>query len=205
MSIGEKSKRLVRCCYSIPAAFMVSAYHLKRVLLGEEKAFLSLAERLSKHTGCAGLYLRAAVYSRVLADCSQEVQVGFGTVFSKPKAVIRDHVYIGRYCSLGWVHLEKHVMLADFVVVPSGGETHALRPGVPPRMMENKYSCVRLGEGTWVGSNALILADVGKHCIVGAGAVVTKPIPDHSVAVGVPAKVISTVGLAPVAAANSSE
>jgi len=34
------------------------------------------------------------------------------------------------------------------------------------------------------------MADVGEHCIVGAGSVVTKPIPDFSVAVGNPARVI---------------
>ncbi|MBN1912030.1 MAG: hypothetical protein JW818_20070, partial [Pirellulales bacterium] len=34
------------------------------------------------------------------------------------------------------------------------------------------------------------LADVGRHCVIGAGAVVTEPIPDYAVAVGVPARVI---------------
>ena len=49
---------------------------------------------------------------------------------------------------------------------------------------------IRIGEGTWVGSAAIILADVGKHCVIGAGAVVTSPIPDYAIAAGVPAKVI---------------
>ena len=34
------------------------------------------------------------------------------------------------------------------------------------------------------------MADVGKHCVIGAGSVVTKPIPDYAIAVGVPARVI---------------
>jgi acetyltransferase-like isoleucine patch superfamily enzyme len=34
------------------------------------------------------------------------------------------------------------------------------------------------------------MADIGRHCIVGAGAVVTKAIPDYAMAVGVPARVI---------------
>ena len=33
---------------------------------------------------------------------------------------------------------------------------------------------------------------IGKHCVIGAGAVVTKSIPDYSIAVGVPARVINT-------------
>lgn len=34
---------------------------------------------------------------------------------------------------------------------------------------------------------------IGKCCVIGAGAVVTKDIPDYSVAAGVPARVISTL------------
>ncbi len=185
-------KRILRGLFSIPAAALLLAYHLRRLVIGEEKAFLSLVERLSRYTGYFGVYLRSAVYSRVLASCSPELQIGFGTVFTKPQAVIGEHVYIGRYCSLGWVHVEKDVMLADYVAVPSGGATHSLEPGVPPRERENSYRCVRIGEGSWVGTSAVVLADIGNYCVVGAGAVVTKPIPDHSVAVGVPAKVIST-------------
>ncbi len=33
---------------------------------------------------------------------------------------------------------------------------------------------------------------IGKGCVVGAGAVVTRDLPDYSVAVGVPAKIISS-------------
>lgn len=47
-------------------------------------------------------------------------------------------------------------------------------------------------KGAWIGANAVILAgvSVGKHAIVGAGAVVTKDVPDYAVVVGNPAKVI---------------
>ena len=49
---------------------------------------------------------------------------------------------------------------------------------------------VRIGEGTWVGSAAVIMADVGKHSVIGAGAVVTEPLPDYVIAGGVPAQII---------------
>lgn len=51
---------------------------------------------------------------------------------------------------------------------------------------------IRIQKGAWIGANAVILAgvSVGKHAIVGAGAVVTKDVPDYAVVVGNPAKVI---------------
>lgn len=51
---------------------------------------------------------------------------------------------------------------------------------------------VAIGDGTWIGNNAVILPGVhiGKKCIIGGEGVVTKDIPDYSLAVGNPAKVI---------------
>ena len=184
-------KRLARALFLLPAAIELARYRLSRLVLGEERAFLGLTERLARFTGYPGLYLRAATYRWVLRRSSRDVHIGFGTVFSKPAAILGDHAYIGRHCSLGWVVIERDVMLADGVAVPSGGRTHQLSGAsrVPPREMENRYQPIRVGQGSWVGSRAVILADVGQFCIIGAGAVVTKPIPDFSVAFGVPARI----------------
>lgn len=49
-----------------------------------------------------------------------------------------------------------------------------------------------IGDGTWIGTNVVIVGNIhiGKNCVIGANSVVTKDIPDYSVAVGIPAKVI---------------
>jgi acetyltransferase-like isoleucine patch superfamily enzyme len=54
---------------------------------------------------------------------------------------------------------------------------------------------ITIGEWSWVGANAIILPGItiGKHVVIGAGSVVTKDIPDYSVAVGSPAKVIKQI------------
>lgn len=54
---------------------------------------------------------------------------------------------------------------------------------------------IEIGEDTWIGTNVVVMPNIkiGKFCIIGAGAVVTKDIPDYSIAVGVPAKVIKTI------------
>ncbi|MGN1275651.1 MAG: acyltransferase [Floccifex sp.] len=56
----------------------------------------------------------------------------------------------------------------------------------------DKDSRVIIGEGTWIGTNAVIVGNVkiGRHCVIGANSVVTKDLPDYCVAAGIPAKVI---------------
>jgi len=51
---------------------------------------------------------------------------------------------------------------------------------------------VTIGDYSFVGTNATILpgVSIGKNCVVGAGAVVTKDIPDNTLALGSPAKPI---------------
>lgn len=51
---------------------------------------------------------------------------------------------------------------------------------------------VVIGDGSWLGYGAVVLPGVtiGRHCVIGANSVVTGDIPDFSVAVGVPARVI---------------
>lgn len=54
---------------------------------------------------------------------------------------------------------------------------------------------VSIGHDCWIGGNTTIMPGVkiGKGCTIGAGSVVTKDIPDFSVAMGVPAKVVKKV------------
>ena len=70
---------------------------------------------------------------------------------------------------------------------PVNSRLRAIYPP-PPRKMS-------IGDDTWIGANVVVLPNVsiGKCCVIGAGAVVTHDIPDYSVAVGVPAKVVKKI------------
>jgi acetyltransferase-like isoleucine patch superfamily enzyme len=82
-------------------------------------------------------------------------------------------------------------MISAGVHVTSGARTHGMGdPSIPMRDQPGTLSIVRIGAGAWIGSAAVVMADVGAHAIVGAGAVVTAPIPDRVVAAGVPARVL---------------
>lgn len=57
------------------------------------------------------------------------------------------------------------------------------------------FGKIEMGDNVYLGVNAMVMPGVkiGSNVIIGAGAVVTHDIPDNSVAVGVPARVIKTV------------
>lgn len=65
-----------------------------------------------------------------------------------------------------------------------------------PMMEQGLFSKgpVVIGDDVWLGAGATVLdgVKIGRGSIIGAGALVTKDIPDYSVAVGVPAKVVKT-------------
>ena len=116
--------------------------------------------------------------------------IEFGTLFSQIDARIDEHVYIGPRCHLGHVHIERGVLLAAGVHVPSGPHTHGTDLSAPIQEQPGALRQVRIGAGSWIGSNAVVLADVGCDTIVGAGAVVTRPLPDRVIAAGVPARIV---------------
>jgi acetyltransferase-like isoleucine patch superfamily enzyme len=63
---------------------------------------------------------------------------------------------------------------------------------VPISQQSQPERAVVIGDNSWIGHGAVILpgSHIGKHVVIGANSVVTGKIPDYSVAVGSPAKVI---------------
>lgn len=57
------------------------------------------------------------------------------------------------------------------------------------------FGKITVGDNVQISNNAMIMPGVtiGDNCIIGAGAIVTKDIPENSVAVGIPARVIETI------------
>lgn len=170
---------------------ILAGYWLNACLVGRNRALESSSQLLSLVPGITGQYLRRAFLQRVLAACHHSVLVEFGTIFSQVGTQLDANVYIGPHCILGLVHLERDALIAGGVQIPSGGKTHYFDdPDKPIREQGGERTMVTIGEGAWIGSGAIVLADVGTGTVVAAGAVVTKPLPAHVVAGGVPARVI---------------
>jgi acetyltransferase-like isoleucine patch superfamily enzyme len=130
------------------------------------------------------------------------VRIGYKTwisalpLTSEPKVslVIGDNTCLGNFnhiiCTKS-IHIGKKVLIADKVYISdniheySDINTAILDQGI------RQIAGVKIGDGTWIGENACIIGvEIGKNCVIGANAVVTRDIPDYSVAVGVPAKLI---------------
>ena len=69
---------------------------------------------------------------------------------------------------------------------------HGMKMDIPVGKQSMTTAPVILEEGVWLGAGVKVLKGVtiGRHAVVGAGALVTKSIPEGAIAVGVPAKVI---------------
>ena len=108
-----------------------------------------------------------------------DVIIGDGTIIGLGNVII------------GPVKIGNNVMLAQNIVV-SGLNHNYEDVLVSPAHQNVNCKEIVISDDVWIGSNSVITAGVtlGKHCIIGAGSVVTKSVPDFSVAVGNPAKVI---------------
>ncbi len=94
---------------------------------------------------------------------------------------------------IGPVMIGDKVILAQNVVV--SGLNHAYqdaRTAIKDQPIDTK--AIKIGGGCWLGANVVVTAGVtiGEHCVVAAGSVVTKNIPNYSVVVGNPARVVKT-------------
>lgn len=108
---------------------------------------------------------------------------------------IGDNSRIGLHSTIiGPVHIGNQVNLAQGVVV-SGLNHNYNRTDIPISEQGVSTALITINDDVWMGANCVITAGVtiGRHCVIGACSVVTKDIPDYSVAVGNPAKVIKVI------------
>jgi acetyltransferase-like isoleucine patch superfamily enzyme len=193
--IAVRSQELLKNAVNAVASIImwpaVISFRIRSAVIGKDRALEGSTQALAWIPGLAGQYLRRAFLRRTLAYCDPTALIEFGTLFSQADARIEAGAYIGPRCHLGLVHVGRDALIAAGVHIPSGGATHDFTDlNVPIRQQPHHRSMVRIGEGSWIGSNCVVMADVGADTVVGAGSVVTKPIPARAVAAGVPARVI---------------
>jgi len=187
----EWLKSLVRAVATLLVMPALVSFRVRAAFVGADRALEGSSQAFALLPGIGGQYLRRAFLSRTLAHCAATATIECGTLFSSTGARLDDGVYVGPNCHLGLVHLEPYVLLGPAVVIPSGRLTHGIAdPTQPIRSQPGTRHLVTIGTGAWIGATAVVMADVGRDSVVGAGSVVTRPLPAGVVAAGVPARVV---------------
>jgi len=150
------------------------------------------SEALSRLPFSFGWKLRRAIYARVLPQVGKDVLLNFGVVLEDERTTFGDDVWISTGSYVDFATIESHVLIGQHVVILAGRKHHRFdRLDVPIKLQGNPpKEPIRIGEGAWIGAHATIMADVGKHAVVGAGSVVVQPVPDYAIVAGNPAKLI---------------
>lgn len=156
-----------------------------------EPAYTLFAQGFAMAPGIPGDYLRVAFYRLTLAECSLSSRVSFGSFFAHREASLGAHAYIGSHCIIGRADIGERAQIASGVQILSGSRQHVRNvDGEISGAEQGVFTTVGIGAHCWIGAASVVMADVGEGATVGAGSVVTRPIPAGSVAAGNPARVI---------------
>ncbi len=153
----------------------------------------------SKSTICTPFSINGAKYMTIQSEVYIKPNSWLLAINNKEnsnldKLTIGSKTYIGRnvhIVALKGVHISQNVLVSDNVYLADNYH-HFENGNIPYKDQGVGFKKeVIIGEGTWLGENVCVISShIGKQCIIGANSVVTKDIPDYSMAVGTPAKVI---------------
>ena len=139
-----------------------------------ERAKGILREILPEESAVPGLHVPLNLEYGCNLVCGERVFINFGaTILAQAKVTLGDGVMIGPNCSL--------------ITVGHPVNDHEMRAGgweiAKP---------ITVGGNTWFGANVTVLPgiSIGKNCVVGAGTLITTDIPDNSLVLGTPGRVV---------------
>lgn len=162
--------------------------------------YYGFAKHLPKSTapiiGKIAKRLRRACAEHLFAECGPLINVEQGAYFGNGKNFrVGELVGLGKnFCSHNRiVTIHDHLIMGEDVLFQGGGHVYddisipmGQSGNLPPTPLE-------IYDDVWIGARAIILPGckrIGAHSIIGAGAVVTKDVPDYAIVGGNPAKVI---------------
>ena len=122
--------------------------------------------------------IATAVHAQSLL--AKDAELGEGTVIL-PGAIVQSDAQIGKHVIVNTGAIVEHdCIVGDFAHIAPGATLCGL---------------VHIGEGTLVGANAVIAptVKVGKWCQISAGSSVTEDVPDYSLVMGVPGRVVKNI------------
>lgn len=137
--------------------------------------------------------IRRLVCRPLFDSCGDNVNVEKGAYFAMGGGIsIGSGSGLGVNCMVhGPLEIGDKVMMGPDVVILT--HTHNIdRTDIPMGDQGSRVAKVTIGNDVWIGMRSIIMPGVtiGNGAVIGAGAVVTKDVPDYAIVGGVPAKVI---------------
>lgn len=177
MSINSFIKRIIAIIVTYPKGIKPngSEFSLCVKIVGKGKLYLSRVKVRS--------FVKIYISEQANIAIGENSDIGDNSVISACNNIqIGNHVLIG-----------PHIYIADH----NHKYTDIHSPIMYQGTTSNAKCSISIGDDTWICTNSVIVGNIniGKHCVIGANSVVTKDIPDYSVAAGVPAKIIKRYNL----------
>lgn len=117
--------------------------------------------------------------------------MGFGTFFAHSNSEIGERIYIGAYCVIGMAVIGRDTIIGSGVHILSGKHQHGYNElETPIQKQRGIFKKIQIGDNCWIGNGSVIMANVGRQNVIGAGSVVNKNTNDLEIMAGNPAKCI---------------
>ena len=162
--------------------------------------YYGLAKHLPKSTmpvlGKLSSTLRRWCCSHMFVSCGKELNVEQGAYLGSGK-----DISVGIYVGFGknfTMHnrilvVEDYLMMGEDVMFLGGGHGYERKDVPMGEQVSKEKTPLHIAGDVWIGARAIVLPGcrrIGHGAIVGAGAVVTKDVPDYAIVGGNPAKVL---------------
>jgi acetyltransferase-like isoleucine patch superfamily enzyme len=153
--------------------------------------YMSFTMALSLVPTGAGIIIRRVWYRSTLKKCGGHLAVDFLGWIRTAKTEVGDNVSIGANSYVGLARLGSNIRITTRVTVMSGRHQHRTDSRDAPMSAGGGIDeMVTIGNDVWIGTGAIVGADIAGGCVVEAGAVVVHPTNPGEVVGGVPAKTI---------------
>jgi acetyltransferase-like isoleucine patch superfamily enzyme len=149
-------------------------------------------------TRLARIYATWPHQARLGANCKIEHGVYFhfdGLYKPGPSIVVGDDCFIGSNCEF---NITTRLEIGSDCLIASGtvmvDHNHGMELEDLIRVQKGTSSPITIGKNVWIGAKCIILqgVNIGDGAIIGAGTVITKSVPEHTIVAGVPARVLRT-------------
>lgn len=146
------------------------------------RKYIDFGNKLTTGVGCRFDCFPGAHPNKVKLYFGNDVQINdYVHIVAMDRVTIGDNVLMA-----------SHIFISDNSHGSYKGDNNDSDPTIAPTQREYFTRPISIGKNTWIGEGVIIMpgVNIGEGCIIGAHSVVSKNIPDFTIAVGTPATVV---------------